>query len=257
MLGTAARLIGADWLRTYMIAAGMAVLLCFTGANHTDVLPVAARLGYWLILMIAGTAVAQTCSLWLDRWALPVVQEIAALTAIIIPPITVLVWLVSALFVERVPQPRLLPYYIPPVALISLAMAILHAFANRQPLQSHAHLAAADSPGSLTASAGEALRERLEFRYRQADIHAISAEDHYLRIHTSAGQTLVLMRLYDAIALLDGIEGSQVHRSWWVAKDAVADVAKSDGRIDLVLKGGTRVPVSRRYQKALKSEGWV
>ena len=65
------------------------------------------------------------------------------------------------------------------------------------------------------------------------------------------------MRLYDAIRELDGIEGSQTHRSWWVAKDAVADVTRGDGRVSLTLKNAVAAPVSRSYQKTLKQDGWV
>jgi len=33
-------------------------------------------------------------------------------------------------------------------------------------------------------------------------IYAVSAEDHYLRVHTSLGETMVLMRLADAVRQL-------------------------------------------------------
>jgi DNA-binding LytR/AlgR family response regulator len=154
-----------------------------------------------------------------------------------------------------VPDVNNLVGVLPPVILICACMAIMHATVNRQPQQSHVHPAA--EPAAPAAVPGETFRARLEFRYRQAEILALSAEDHYLRVHTSAGETLILMRLYDAIAELDGIEGSQIHRSWWVAKDAVRDVARGDGKVDLVLKDDLRAPVSRRYQKALKADGWL
>jgi len=256
LAATLRRLIGPDWRRTYAIAAGMAVLLCFTGASNSAVLPILPRFTYWLILMMAGTAVAQATDAWLDRvLRLALWQEVAIMTMAITPPIAVIVWLVSAVFSGRVPDPRNLVGVVPPVILISACMSILHATVNRQPRQSHVH--PAGEPATPAAAPGEAFRARLEFRYRQADILALSAEDHYLRVHTSAGETLILMRLYDAIAELDGIEGSQIHRSWWVARDAVRDVVRRDGKVDLVLAGGLRAPVSRRYQKALKADGWL
>ena len=247
------RLVGAEWQRTYAIAAGMAVLLCFTGANNSTVLPLLPRFAYWLILMIGGTLVAQTTGLWTDKHLrLNAWQEIAVMTSVITPPIVLIVWLVTAAFTWTTPNPRVLPYYVFPVMLISLCMAVLHTTVTGLPLQSHVHPGDAD-----TKPAGETLRARLDFKYRQAAIFALSSEDHYLRVHTSAGEALVLMRLYDAIRELDGIEGSQIHRSWWVARDAVADIARGDGKVDLVLKSGLRAPVSRRYQKALKTDGWL
>jgi len=76
-------------------------------------------------------------------------------------------------------------------------------------------------------------------------------------VHTDRGETLILMRLYDAIRELEGIEGSQTHRSWWVAKDAIIEVVRRDGRYQFRLEGGLNVPVSRSFQKALKDEAWI
>jgi len=256
------RRVGPDWLRTYAIATGVGVLLAFTGANNSGSLSLLARLFYWLILMIGGTLIAQAVDAWLDRrLRLALWQEVAVMTLAITPPITLLVWLVSAAFGGTAPDPRWLPHDIPPVLLISACMSILHATVNYVPLQSHVHPAGivpdrvADA--ETTVVPGETFRARLEFKYRQAEILALSAEDHYLRVHSSAGETLILMRLYDAIRELDGIEGSQTHRSWWVAKDAITEVKRRDGRVTLELKNGVSAPVSRSFTKALKGDGWL
>jgi DNA-binding LytR/AlgR family response regulator len=98
--------------------------------------------------------------------------------------------------------------------------------------------------------------ERLPVRLRGSDIYAVQAEDHYLRVHTSKGSDLILMRLSDAVAELEGIEGAQTHRSWWVAKEALADVKIGDGRATLTLKDGCEAPVSRTYARALREAGW-
>ena len=45
------------------------------------------------------------------------------------------------------------------------------------------------------------------------DLLSLRTEDHYLRIHTSAGNDLILFRLKDALGELDGADGMQVHRS--------------------------------------------
>ena len=68
---------------------------------------------------------------------------------------------------------------------------------------------------------------------------------------------MILMRLYDAIKELEGIEGSQTHRSWWVAKEAVAETIRGDGRINLKLSNGELAPVSRSFQNALKAQNWI
>jgi DNA-binding LytR/AlgR family response regulator len=41
-----------------------------------------------------------------------------------------------------------------------------------------------------------------------------------------------------------------------VAREAVMEVERGDGRATLTLKGGTMVPVSRAYAKALRAGGW-
>jgi DNA-binding LytR/AlgR family response regulator len=64
------------------------------------------------------------------------------------------------------------------------------------------------------------------------------------------------MRLADAIAELDGLEGAQTHRSWWVAKAAVADARRADGRGTLVLRNGVEAPVSRSYAGTPRDRGW-
>lgn len=90
------------------------------------------------------------------------------------------------------------------------------------------------------------------------DLLALEMEDHYVRVHTGAGSDLVLMRLRDAIAALGGIDGLQVHRSYWVAAAAVDGVErKPDGKLTLRLRNGLRVPVSRSHVAAVRAAGWA
>lgn len=105
-------------------------------------------------------------------------------------------------------------------------------------------------------SAGAALTEKLPPRLRDAELWSMSAEDHYLRVRTERGEALILMRLSDAVAACEGLDGARTHRSWWVAKAALDDVRKGDGRGVLILKDGVEAPVSRTYYSALKEAGW-
>jgi DNA-binding LytR/AlgR family response regulator len=98
---------------------------------------------------------------------------------------------------------------------------------------------------------------RVPPKLQGAELYAVEADDHYLRLHTSVGQDLILMRLGDAIDELDGLEGAQTHRSWWVAKSAVTSVERFDGRAALTLKDGAEVPVSRGFARALRAAGWL
>ena len=115
-----------------------------------------------------------------------------------------------------------------------------------------------DRPDEAEAPSGPPrFLDRLPPKLRGADIWAVEAEDHYLRLHTSKGQDLILMRLSDAVTELAGIEGVQVHRSWWVARAAVTDIKRGDGRAVLTLKDGSQAPVSRTYAARLRDLGWV
>ena len=82
-------------------------------------------------------------------------------------------------------------------------------------------------------------------------------EDHYVRIHTPHGSTLVLSPLGRAIEAIGDLEGLQVHRSWWVARHAV-EVAVYEGRnLKLRLTGGIEAPVARNQVARLKAAGWL
>jgi DNA-binding LytR/AlgR family response regulator len=71
------------------------------------------------------------------------------------------------------------------------------------------------------------------------------------------GSTLILLRLSDAIAELEGIEGAQIHRSGWVARHAVLGQKKGGAGMTLVLRGGVEAPVSRPNRKAVRDSGWL
>lgn len=90
-----------------------------------------------------------------------------------------------------------------------------------------------------------------------SDLLALEMEDHYVRAHTALGDDLVLMRLRDAMVELEGVEGLQTHRSWWVARSAVDDVKREGRNVKLVLAGGLEAPVSRANVSALKKAGWI
>ncbi|MEL7231124.1 MAG: LytTR family DNA-binding domain-containing protein [Pseudomonadota bacterium] len=107
------------------------------------------------------------------------------------------------------------------------------------------------------ANPTETFMARLPVKYRTATLHAISSEDHYLRVHTSLGEELILMRLADAERELSGADGLRVHRSWWIAKDGITDERKDSGRSFLILPSGTEVPVSRSYRPKAKEAGYI
>lgn len=88
-------------------------------------------------------------------------------------------------------------------------------------------------------------------------IRALEAQEHYVKVYSDLGEELVLYRFADAIKDVAALDGLQVHRSFWVAREAVIS-AKRDGRkIRLVLQDGLEVPVSKTYRPAAEAAGLI
>lgn len=92
-------------------------------------------------------------------------------------------------------------------------------------------------------------RANLPFELRASRVLSLSAEDHYLRVHTPSGEALIHMTLAAATELLT--DGFQIHRSHWVARDAI----KSLGTAKVELITGLSLPVSRHRSKAFQQ--WI
>lgn len=89
------------------------------------------------------------------------------------------------------------------------------------------------------------------------DVLCLSMEDHYLRVYTSHGDTLLLLRMADAVAELEGYPGMQVHRSWWVAKSAIDRVIREPRKKTILLTNRIQVPISQRREKALREANFI
>ncbi len=241
-----------DFLRGLVVAVGAGVFLALSGAFGSAGAPLTHRLAYWIPLMVVGGLWGHACGALVGRFidvdARPWLAT-AALTLVITGPLTVAVWALTGLLFEgRLRHADALVHFFAPVALITAVLSALNVFLGREtPVETHA-----SPPGAAPAR----FLERLPPKLRGARLIAVQAEDHYLRLHTDRGSDLILMRLADALTELEGLEGAQTHRSWWVARDAVVSVARGDGRAALTLDGGAVAPVSRRYAKALREAGW-
>ncbi len=239
-------------VRGLMVALSAGLLLALTEAFGMGGTSLVFRLAYWLPMMLLGAAWGHLCSMGVERYVdmdrRPFLA-VVVLTLVMSGPLIVMVWAITGWFFDSDRSVTLahLPGFIGPVVVVTGTLSALNVFLARTPVQTHAAL-----PGARPAR----FPDRLPFKLKGATIRAVSSEDHYLRIHTDRGSDLILMRLSDALTELEGLEGAQTHRSWWVARDAVEDVSRGDGRATLTLEGGIEVPVSRRYAKALRNAGW-
>jgi hypothetical protein len=236
------------------------VFLAISGAFGSQTAPFPVRVGFWVLGIGIGTAIGGSIAGACDRLGWPkglwgTVVFVALATAL---PTTVLIWVLDSLvFYHGHFDARMLTAFLSPVLTVTIFMTGLNAFVGRQPVMTHmaaeATVAAKAAPGPRATAR---LFDRLPHKLRGAELWAVEAEDHYLRLHTSKGSDLILLRLADAMAELDGIEGAQTHRSWWVARSAVQGGRRTDGRATLLLKGGLEAPVSRTYVRALRAANW-
>jgi hypothetical protein len=246
-----ARTNGPRILRGLAFAAIAGLFFAFVGAFGTADAPLLPRILFWIGASVggglAGNLTARTIAargLFDDRpWL-----ACTLIVLVLAPPGTLLIWLGAALAFDRPLVLRDAPSFFIPVLVMTVVMTALSYFVTRpRNFVTTASPAQAEPPRFL---------ERLPLKLRGATLYAVEAEDHYLRLHTDRGQELILMRLSDAVAELAGIEGAQTHRSWWVAREALTDARRGDGRATLTLKSGVKVPVSRAYAKALREAGW-
>ena len=84
---------------------------------------------------------------------------------------------------------------------------------------------------------------------------SISVRDHYVDVSTDRGRASLLMRLSDALDEVDGVDGAQVHRSHWVSWTSVSAVQRDAGKLTLVMRDGSRIPVSKTYRGLVEDRG--
>ena len=239
------------WLQTLAASLIVGLVLAASGAFETGRLPVVPRFAYWIGLVGGGVAVARLIrelvvrSAWLSRSAWLAAGSIGLATALLM---TLVVGVSNGLIVRAPPLWDRIYAVFPDVVLVTASLTVLSILV-RGGASSRTHQAPEGAPPPRFLS-------RLPAKLSGGALFAVEAEDHYLRLHTSKGQDLILMRLSDALPELEGIEGARTHRSWWVARAAIVSVERAEGRATLTLADGTEAPVSRSYLKPLRDAGW-
>lgn len=243
----------AELRRIAVVAVAAGVFLGLVGPFGMGEASIGRRIVYWLGAILLGSGVgvltSATVAAAIDREGRRPVPVALLTAALMTAPTAVVIFAFTALVF---PHQRIfgsVGTLMGPVFIVSLAMTGVNALAERR--------ARPSAPGEdAEFTSPVRFLDRLPPRLRGGELYAVEAEDHYLRLHTSRGSDLILMRLSDAIAELDGMEGAQTHRSWWVARAAVGDVKRGDGRAMLVLPSGIEAPVSRTFLPVLRSAGW-
>ena len=229
-------------LLTSAVAGAVLAILAPLGTDNFSLL---GRFSYWIGLCLAGGLGAGAAEYGLSRmgqslsrWPLALLQSFGAAAAV-------------SLFIFKIhaaPSLASAFLYLFYIWVISMSICAVGALQKGR---------AVPEVDAAVQNKTPALISRLKPALRRAEIYALEAQDHYVRVITSAGEDLLLMRLSDAIAEAAPLAGLSPHRSWWVAETGVAQVLRRGGKTIIHLKSNAEVPVSRGRLKILKAQSWL
>jgi len=251
---------------------GVGLVLGLIGPFGTfDLLPTAPRLAYWLAVISVNWLLADAVLRRLDavageRMPMPrlTVPLLGACLAAV--PATGVVALANGL--SGIGWPDEVAVLFGRVLLLLAAISLpVYAWEDMQE-----RMAAMPDPAPPEGVSAGSQSEEIEARQPGGDglslftarlsaplggrLLCLEMQDHYLKVHHSAGSEMILCRMEDAARELGGL-GRRVHRSWWVAGDAVAGVKRDGQRTFLRLTDGRQVPVGRSFRPVLKAAGWL
>ncbi len=244
-----------DWARELAVATAAGVFLGLVGPFGSYLSgPPALRLGYWVAALWIGTCLfgvtVRPAIRGARHFGLPLSAALAAATAIAAVPIALLCHAAAAaLWPGPIGRIGLLAFYAQTLVIsapITVGYGLLGSgrFRSRPAPEVRAapRVAAADFLDRLPGRLGR-------------ELVALQMEDHYVRAHTSRGSALILIPLHQAIRELDALPGLRVHRSWWVARDAVTGCVRDGRNIRLRLSNGMQAPVARTSVAAARAAG--
>ena len=233
------------------------ILLTVSGPFGTfERFNVGQRLAYWAIMVVVSYLVGQGATAFFtellrdriaQKWPRALVAGVLAAV-----PVTLVVIAVESIATQRLDLALGFSLWLY-VTIITLVLVVALVAVRDLMAETEARPPAAGTSAATPAEPPPILT-RVPLPQRGA-LLALIVEDHYVDIVTDKGKTLVLMRLADAIRETGMVPGLQIHRSHWVAKDAVAKVHRSEGKLTLELRNGMRLPVSRSYLAAARDAG--
>lgn len=247
-----------------MVAVGIALAIIGPFGSFADG-SFADRLAYWMPAAFGGYLLVRpfvvVAAVAADALHLPRGPALAAGVFVSALPMTFFIlWLNGNAFGRLPDFDGWFQLYLQ-IASIGAIVTLLFWLLDRRSPEPATALAGATGPApalpaTVPAEPGERFFARLPAHLGR-ELIALEMEDHYLRVYTAAGSTLILLRLRDAIAELGGADGLQVHRSWWVARRAVEGRVVDGRNVRLKLRTGIEAPVARNSIAALRDAGWI
>lgn len=232
---------------TLTALAAVSAVLCLIGPFGTlSSLALLPRAAYWAGLTVSGYVIGYLIGYAVLR---PSLSGLAHGTRILVAGVltgfamTALVSVVNWPVFGITPfGPEALALAGPTVVIAVIVMAVIDLFTR--------HL----SPVRVALPQTVPLLDRVPIDKR-GPLVALSVEDHYVRVRTTKGEEMMLMRLADAIREVGATPGAQVHRSHWAAFDQVASVSRDGDRALLHMTTGGDIPVSRRHIPTIREAG--
>lgn len=228
-----------------------------------DVMAIEKRMLFWVLVCLIGYSIYKPCIHIANtklKEAMPSYGLRVMLgTLLASAPATIALLLTNQLFFDsEITWPNAFILMFPKVLLIGAAISAISVLKNLAEDHKHAlERSKKDNEilqAKLKTDPFEYINNQLPMAKR-GELLSIETADHYLNVTTDKGSHLVLMRFKDALKQLEHAPGLQVHRSWWVAIDAIAKVQKDNRKVLLQLKNEATVPVSKTYLSALKNAG--
>lgn len=236
------------------LLTALGLVLAVLAPFDTSKLPLSDRAAYWLESIVGGGLIGVVIDELIGRRLDGFWRRLLVVVTLMTPLVVVLVGVLDMQTNHRFRAPPILWWRVWVISGLVMAVRIL---AWRKPSAPPPLVETRVVVAPPLPEAEAVFRQRLSARRRAARLIAVEAHDHYLRVHTDAGQELLTLRFSDAVAELAGAHGFQVHRSWWVAADAIEGVSWRRGAGDLRLAGDLVAPVSRRHAPVLRAAGWA
>ena len=242
------------WTIDAGVLTAVGLLLGVLGPFGSHNMPPLIKYGYWLTVILGGGVIGVALDEALSRRVTSTWRRVAIASVIMTPAVSLFVLLAARLILRQHAGFGSYAALLGQVFVLCLPIMAVRALVWRPP-QIEVETRTLVEPPLPEAEA--TFRRRLSARRRVARLIAVEAHDHYLRVHTEAGDELITLRFADALAELTRAHGYQTHRSWWVAADAIEAVAWRRGQGEARLAGGVTAPVSRTYAPRLRDAGWL
>lgn len=239
-----------DWAIDLAVATGLGAFLGMVGPFGSFFnAPLIVRAIYWagcfwmataIFGVLVRLAIAAALRLRIPSWTLVAAAVLAgaALLAVLVEALATRLWPFLKTF-------SFLDWYGQCLAIsapIAVGVTLLRAWLARQATASMV-LTPSSPPPAPPSSPSAVLYLKME--------------DHYVRVRTSTGSRLEAGPMARVLAGLPGVEGQQVHRSWWVARRAVVAVERDGRNLRLRLVDGETAPIARAAVARLREAGWL